>query len=396
MQTTAQEGRVGPRRSTISLRQVGQAGPRMTSKRRKVLFLVFSLGRGGAERVFSILLRQMDRVCFELHLAVLQPDGQYMGDIPDDVVLHNLNVSRVRYAVPAIVRLVRKVRPQVVIATLPAMNMGLIIARPLLPRRTRIMIRQTAIASALVLDEAHPRLWTWLHRHLCKRADRIICPSDAVVKDMVEHFGVPREKIVRIYNPVDVARVQALAGLGDNPFSGSGPQLVAAGRLSREKGFDILLDAMPEVLRHLPNAQLSVLGEGSLLAELKQRAQRLGVAEQVHLLGFQSNPWRFMRHADLFVLPSRQEGMPNAVLEALALGKQVVATDCPGGIREIQGCSDRVVLVPPEDPRALAEAIVAACQTPRLDPEHSQDPAEALSKFSVSQIVGEYSKLLLG
>jgi glycosyltransferase involved in cell wall biosynthesis len=369
----------------------------MNSGQKKILFLLPSLAGGGAERVFSVLLRHLDRSSFELHLAVLQAQGPYRKDIPKDVVLHDLQVSRVRYSLPSIVKVAWKVRPQAVLSTLEHLNLALILAKPFLPSGMRLLVREAVIPSACIAEESrHPSIWIWLYRHLYKRADKVVCLSDSMVDDMVEQVKIPRQKLVRIYNPVDIMRVQELSQIGASPFLGSGPHLVAAGRLCRQKGFDILLVAMPTVREHFPQVSLSILGEGPLRADLTEQARGLGLMEAVRFPGFQENPWRFMRRADLFVLPSRYEGLPNAVLEALVLGKRVVATDCPGGIQEIQECSDLVVIVPPEDPRALAEAIVAACKAARLDQGPPQATTEALSKFSVSQIVGEYSKLLFG
>src|SRR6266403_1402478 len=113
----------------------------VTSRRTKVLFLIPTLEGGGAERVFSMLLAHLDRTRFEPHLAVLQIAGAYRQDIPEDVVMHDLKVPRVRYALPSIVRLVWKVRPQTILSTLGHLNLALILCKPLLPRATKLVVR---------------------------------------------------------------------------------------------------------------------------------------------------------------------------------------------------------------------------------------------------------------
>jgi glycosyltransferase involved in cell wall biosynthesis len=112
------------------------------------------------------------------------------------------------------------------------------------------------------------------------------------------------------------------------------------------------------------------------------------------LVGFQPNPYPYFKHADLFVLPSRFEGLPLVVLEALAVGTRVVASDCPGGLREILGDCPRARLVPPSDPKALAETIVSAVNSAskRLEPDESQDAF--LSRFDVKTLVRDYERLL--
>src|SRR5579863_7150086 len=191
----------------------------MAPERKKVLFLAPSLTHGGAERVFSILLRHLDRNCFEPHLGVLQAEGTYLGDLSQDTVIHDLKAPRIRYALPPILRLVRKLRPHTVMATLRPLNLLLILTKPFLPGGTRVLVRETAMPSPTLEHEtAHPRVWGWLYRHLYKRADRVIGLSDAMVADLMQNFNVPPEKIVRIYNPVDSQRVWELAAIGATPY----------------------------------------------------------------------------------------------------------------------------------------------------------------------------------
>jgi glycosyltransferase involved in cell wall biosynthesis len=366
----------------------------MTSERRKVLFLVPSLITGGAQRVFSVLLRHLDRTRFEPHLAVLQATGPYIKDIPSDVTVHDLKVSRVRYALPSIIRVIQRVRPDAVLSTLGHLNLTLIWAKPFIPRKTKLLIREAAIATSVLDQETrYPRLWKWMYRQFYRKADTIVCLSDTMVNDMAEHFRLPREQLVRIYNPVDVERICTFSEAAANPFVGAGPHIVAASRLSRQKGFDVLLDAMPDVLARIPGASLWILGEGPLELALKEQAGRLRLDESVKFLGFQDNPWPYFKHADVFVLSSRYEGLPNVVLESLALGTPVVASDCPGGVREIRAAGNPVTLVPPEMPAALAEAIVAVYMDTK-DKDRSPVVAKpGLREFDLQHVVEQYSRL---
>ncbi|MFH0786366.1 MAG: glycosyltransferase, partial [Pseudomonadota bacterium] len=124
---------------------------------------------------------------------------------------------------------------------------------------------------------------------------------------------------------------------GENPFQGlgEGPQIVAIGRLCQQKGFDRLIEAFPYLLGKKPAARLWILGQGPLEADLRNLICRSGLDEKIFLVGFQPNPFLWLKHADLFVLPSRFEGLPNILLEALACGCPVVALHHPGGTEEI-------------------------------------------------------------
>jgi glycosyltransferase involved in cell wall biosynthesis len=168
---------------------------------------------------------------------------------------------------------------------------------------------------------------------------------------------------------------------------------VAAGRLSPEKGFDLLLSAMSIVRKRLPESDLTILGEGTLAGQLSAQAERLGLNPCVCFAGFRQNPWPYFKHATALVLPSRYEGLPNVVLEGLALETPVVAFDCPGAIRELKASCPSLLTVPPENPQALAEAMVSVCSGVAVG--NSPCPSLSLGKFGVAQIVGEYSDLLL-
>jgi glycosyltransferase involved in cell wall biosynthesis len=366
------------------------------TNRKRILFFVpaFQGGVGGAERVISTLLRHLDHARYECHLALVQSGRAYLEDVPAHVTVHQLRVSRMRYALPAIIRLLWKLRPETVLTTVSYLNVMLVMAKPFLGRGTRLLLREASTPSAFIEKDApHPRLWRWFYRHLYPRAEKIICLSDSVVEDMAAHFAIPREKLVRIYNPVDVLMLRQLAAAQPNPYHGSGPHLVVAGRLRKEKGVDLLLDAMSAVIQRFPSLRLAVLGEGPDEAALKAQAARLGIEQQVYFLGFQENPWPYFSNANLFVLPSRLEGMPNALLESLALGTPAVAVDCPGGVREIQERVGVLDLVPAEDSAALAAAIISALSRPAGRRQETA-PIESLRCFDPQQIAAEYSRLL--
>lgn len=359
-----------------------------------MLFLIPSLTGGGAERVFTTLLRHLDRTRFDLQLAVLQANGAFARDLPHDVVVHDLKISRVRYGLPRIIGLIWKTRPTTVVSTLGHLNIALAMCKRLLPRSVRVVLREAVIVSALLPEETkHLRLWNWLYRYSYRRADKVICLSDSMLEDMVNSFGLPRTKMMRIYNPIDIERVREQADLGSNPYTRPGPHLVAAGRLTRQKGFDVLLDAMPTVLQAFPTARLVILGEGVLRSALEKQSRKLGLDNAVSFTGFEQNPWPYVKNADVFVLPSRYEGLPNVMLEALALGTPVVATDCPGAIREVYEATRGISLVPMENPTALANVVIMVCNSAK----NTNSPGAFrvdLTQFSLQRVVLEYSNVL--
>jgi glycosyltransferase involved in cell wall biosynthesis len=257
------------------------------------------------------------------------------------------------------------------------------------------LIREDSSPSAQnTQGRKHPRLWNWLYGQFYPRADKIVCVGDYVLNDLADNFGIPRSKLARIYNPVDVDLTRQLAEVGGNPYSGKGPHLVAAGRLSREKGVDVLLDAMPLVRAALADADLTLLGEGPLKPDLLAQRERLGLSGVVHLAGFRPNPYPYFKHADVFVLPSRFEGFGLVLIEALAVGTPVVASDCPGAVREILADCPIARLVPPSDPKALAETIVSAVKSATRELQSDKGLDALLRRFEVERVVRDYEELL--
>jgi len=283
---------------------------------------------------------------------LVQDGNAYIDDVPSQVTVHRLRVSRMRYSLPAIVRLVWKIKPRTILSTVSYLNVMSILARPFLPRNIRLLVREATTPSAFVVTDAkHPRLWQFFYRRLYPRADKVICLSDAMRQDFIHNFFLQPEKLVRIYNPVDVEMIQQSAHGTANPYHTPAPNLVAAGRLRQEKGFDLLIAAMATVVKKIPGAHLTILGEGPDAVRLKDQAHGLGLDNRIDFPGFVQNPWPYVGHADLFVLPSRVEGLPNSLLEALTLGTPVVASDCVATMRELQSMEKRIVLFPPEDRR---------------------------------------------
>jgi glycosyltransferase involved in cell wall biosynthesis len=369
----------------------------MIHERKKILFLVpaFAGGVGGAERVIATVLRHLDHSRFECHLALVGCGNAFLDGVPNSVTVHQLGASRMRYGLPGIVKLARQLRPQTILSTVVYLNMVLMLARPFLSGRPKILLREAVLPSAYLAQALrHPRIWRWLYRRLYPKADRIICLYDAMVDDMAEHLAISRDKLVRIYNPVDVALVRRQAEVVATPYRNAGPHVIAVGRLQHQKAYDVLLQSFSTVLKTFPGATLAILGEGPLEEQLKAQAAGMGMDGAVNFMGFQENPWPYVKHADLFVLSSRYEGLPNALLEVLALGVPVVATDCPGGVREIQKSASHIVLVPPETAGQLADAMVAVLTRSKKTSSDQKDAEDCLRRFDAQQIADEYARLL--
>lgn len=357
----------------------------------KLLLAIPHLGGGGAERVVATLARHLDPQRFEIHLALFTQDAPGAEPLPDSITVHRFGAARVRNAWLPLVRLIRAEHPHVILSGMAHLNFLLLLLKPFLPRRTVIFVRQNTTASFAITSP----LSRFAYRYLYPRADKIVCQSQGMAEDLVNHFGLDREKLIVLANPVDIAAIRATCTASSVGNSESAPQLLCIGRLSPEKGVDLLLHALPAVRTAHPNLHLTVLGTGNAEEALRQLTIQLGIAETVTFAGF-ADPAAYYSTSTLFVLPSRYEGMPNALLEAAAAGLPLVATPCCAGVADLlSGNAPGTWLAPAITHQALAATIITALSElgnsatalPRFDHPF-------LAPFELKAAVAAYASLL--
>jgi glycosyltransferase involved in cell wall biosynthesis len=356
--------------------------------REHVLFITPTLTGGGAERVFITLLRHFDRRRFRLTLAVIDTrNAEFLKDVPFDVAVIDLECRRVRYALGKLLRLIWVLRPDMVLSALNHLNVGLMITRLFWPRGVKFFIRPSEVVSDALRENSHATFWRVLFRLFLTRADGFIFQSEQLKNDFCATLRMNVSKGTVIHNPVDIQRIRVLSEAPvETGFLPGYFHLVAAGRLSRQKGFDLLIEAMTHLISK--RVCLTILGEGELREELERTTARLGLIGGVRFLGFQTNPYPYFKHANIFVLPSRYEGFPNVVLEALTCGTPVIATALPGLteiLMQFNGCET----VPVGDARALTAAIVR-----RVEDGDKRIDAKTINAFDVADVCRQYEKVL--
>ncbi len=299
------------------------------AERLRVLLLIPHLGGGGAEQVTALLARGLSNRKYEIHLGLVTQAAPTSAAL-QGVTVHALGASRVRYGAAAILKLVRRLRPNVILSGMAHLNFMVLMLRRLFPKQTLIFVRQNSTVSSALAAGALPWYTRRLYRALYCRADRIICQSRAMADDLAAEVGIAAERLAVLPNPVDLDGIQGVTE--PERWPGFGPHLLALGRLVPEKGFDLLLRALALVRRDFPHADLVIAGTGPEDGTLKRLADELGLKNAVWFAGHVDQPCGFYAGANLFVLSSRHEGMPNVLIEALASGLPVVATPASGGV----------------------------------------------------------------
>ncbi len=361
---------------------------------RSLLVITRALSGGGVQRLTNTLLRRLTRERFRPSLAVFDRAGPFPGDLPADVPVHDLGRGHPHGILGPAFRLRRVVhatRPSVVLTMgRHASLRGLAFVRVLSPR-VPVVIRLGNPPAASLRRSRNPRLLRLLYRQLFPHARRIIAVSTGIKVDLESQLGIPGDHIRVIHNPCDLEHVERLAIQDpDVSVDWSIPTLVAAGRLTEQKGFAHLLRAVARV----PGCQLVILGEGEDRSDLARLAAELGIGERVRLLGFRPNPFAYMARAHAFVLSSLWEGLPMALVEAMACGAPVVSTDCHSGPGEIVTHGTNGLLVPPADPVAMAEALTRVLTDPGLGTRLARAARERARDFAAPAMVAAYEEVL--
>lgn len=331
-------------------------------KRKRILLLTSRLGGGGAQQVMALLARGLPQKKFEVHLGLVQAADPGAGAVPASVLIHGLGAGRARAAALPLLRLVWQLRPSVILSGAPEISFVVLLLRPFFPPRTRVLARQNSTVSAVLARGNVPRYTRLLYRFLYRQADRVICQSRAMAEDLAEKTAIPSEQIAVLPNPVDIEGI--LAALhAPSRWCGDGPHLLAAGRLAPEKGFDLLIEALVRVRKRFPGIDLTIAGSGREKAALLALSREANLGDSFRIAESLDTPYRFFSGATLFVLSSRNEGMPNALLEAAAAGIPLVATPASGGVVDLLRGQKGAWLAANVSAEALADALILALES---------------------------------
>lgn len=338
---------------------------------------------GGAERIITLLINNLDKNKFNPKLLLMRKEGYYLELLDKNIEIIDIKTSRIRNAFFPIIKVLRTLKPDIVFGGWGEVSAYLAPIIPFFPK-IRFIARETNIVSQHV---TRPEI-RFFYRFY-NNFDTVIAQSDDMKNDLINNLKIHEEKIIKINNPVDVDAVEAKSLEPMNfPFFEDYKNVVAIGNLSYRKGFDNLL----KVFSYLKNENifLYIIGEGDdkeKLIELKDSLQ----IKNVKFLGKITNPYPYLKNADLFILSSRYEGFPNVLLEAGATGTFSLANNCKGGINEIieENVNGRIISI--EDHKNFAEEIKITLNK-KYDKNRIKN--SIINRFSKDKIIQQYEKIL--
>lgn len=327
---------------------------------------------------------------------VLSGEGPLKNRVPPYCLVYDLNRQSVKRSIFSLIQHFRKTKPSIVFSNLAYFNFAIIFSLILAGHRPRrLILREANTPHSTIRSLKIKSLGMFLYRNFYKRADAVICNSRQINIELCE-LGVPGDKITVIPNPVNIDELTELANeqcqlpkFAENSAS----MLLSIGRLTEQKGFDRLIDWFCKLHS---NVNLLIVGDGPDEQKLNNQIRTLNKAERIKIIGFQANPFSLVKKASAVVLASRWEGLPNIGLEALALGKPVVATSGCGGLVELAKDYSVKNLHIVDTGFEFVRAVESVIEEGVASDFSNLAEARLPSKYEIKNVLGQYEKVIYG
>ncbi len=353
-------------------------------KKSRLCFIIPTLGRGGAEKNLVTVINNLDRKRFEVFLICLSATGSNLSKL-DQTRLTLIDVCHpsIYLSILKLRRAVKQVAPDVVIGWMGYLNAYLIFFKFLFPSSIKWVCRESSIASIQNAYFKYPFFFTFLYGFL-NRYNHIICQSKAMAEDLVNHFGVKKERITIINNP---GNFESLLPVNHQHKQEEIKRLLYVGNLSKEKRVHLLIEALA-LLPH--NYQLTILGEGTELNLISEKVGELRLSDRIFIEQDCFNPFPYYAAADCLLLCSNHEGFPNVLIEAMGAGCPAIGFNIAGGANEILTQYGGFIVAEPDMP-TFVNCIRKVCEFTKID--RNQIAETARNSYNTEKIIDCYQQV---
>ncbi len=331
--------------------------------KKKIVFCAQALNGGGAEKVTCTLLRQIDTQKYDVHLVLVLAPGVLVKLVPPEVTIHCLNCRKTSLALGAMIKILRKLKPEVIYSSEDTVSVLIKLATYFTPK-ARIIARMATMPRQALAEKGHGGWRHFLKCLIFKHINLIIAQTSEMKQELIDVYNLNPELVQVFQNPLDTELIDQLSSSESNPFPDGERSILAVGTIYPPKGFDVLIKAMALVAAKPENQDcvLHIIGKDheENQAKLEALAIDLNINNKVVFHPFTANPYVYMKHCALYVLSSNREGLPNVLQEVLYLGRPAVATDCVPVIKRLIHSGVTGYVVKTGDYTALGEAMCAA------------------------------------
>ncbi|QDV71478.1 N-acetylgalactosamine-N,N'-diacetylbacillosaminyl-diphospho-undecaprenol 4-alpha-N-acetylgalactosaminyltransferase [Rosistilla carotiformis] len=376
----------------------------------KVMLMAGSMDGGGSERQTLNLLRHLDRQRFTPHLFLCYRQGSLLDQVPDDVPVFSFwdHHRCPRVSLPGTIHRmqVRSLRDEIMSRKIDLVYDRTFHMSMLAYPATRGL--QCGRVATIVsppdrdvpsVERRFVAVKRWLLARSYRRANAIVTVSQAVADAAAGYYGIDRRRFQTIHSPIDLQAIQreAATGAEDLVIDPVDVNIACVGRMSEEKGHRFLIEAIDSLRDHpvFDCLHLWMVGDGPLRSALAAQVDELKLERQVHFVGQRPSAVPIIAQCQLVCVPSLYEGLPNVVLESMALGVPVIGTTA-GGSPELFGDRTFGELVPPGDSRALASAILQFAEEPESAQAKSiQAKQHVCDRHSIEAVVPQIEQVML-
>lgn len=355
----------------------------------KITFIISSLKSGGAERVLTGLANYWSKKGYDISIIKYQP-GDSFYPIDSKIFVHTINfenrskLGRTFFLIKEIRRKISQISPDIVISFIDKTNILSIFATQGL--NTKLIISERTNPEVLRIN----KFWDVLRKLFYKKADALVVQTNFIKNWSIK--VMPTEKVFIIPNALDEIRRNSILSLTRKKSKTN--VIATMGRLSYEKGHDLLIESFKVLSQKFPDLHLEIIGDGPLKEKLINKVNELDISQKVTFHGHLKNPFPILNDADIFVLPSRVEGFPNALLEAMALGLPSISFDCNYGPSDLITHNENGFLVDCENIGMMAKQIDALLSDEIQMEKVSSNSRYVLTDFSEDKIMKKWDEVI--